>query len=134
MMHVSPVSDSSSVLKYFTVCTCAHFRNFLPKRKNTCSLFHPQKFLMTFLVIESECICSPIFGKTLHFPIFQIFYPPYFGKVPFDFGEFTCFSHALSVFPFQPTLTMKHLCIIHSRTGPVWTPLVACLQSMSRYG
>ena len=79
--------------------------------------------------VDYNAICTeePIPSKPMmHFPLFRKFFyfPPYFGKFPSDFVEFTCFLHTLRAFRF--TLLLPR-CIYASHNAPTGRPWISIM-------
>jgi len=102
MMYFPPISDFPLFSEYF---------------------IHPQKFLVTYLVIDSEFFnFLPIFAKSYISPYFgKNYYCPPFIDFLLHFVQFTCLLPTFRAFRFPYSLTMMHLCIIQCT---YWTPLV----------
>ena len=76
--------------------------------------FHLSKFLMTCFSHWLKSYNSLFSLDTTFLPIWgKLLFPPYFLKFPPDFVKFTFFE-LLCAFRFPPSLTMMHLCMMHS--------------------
>src|SRR6218665_2678880 len=86
-------------------------------------MFHPRKFLMTFLkIIDCEFRIPHLSGN---------FYFPLLLEIPPDFVKLACFSTYFTCFSFSPSLTM--IAFMHHHTMHVQYYVQGC-KSLSVVG
>jgi len=117
MMHFPPISDFPPLFRIFQ--SLGKFFKLFPQK----CMFHPPKFLMTFLlVIDSEFVNSPLFSQKPYISSLfrKIYFPLFFLKFPPDFLEIMCFLPTLHVFCFPLLWSWCIYASYNAHTGCPW--------------